>query len=100
MDTAAAHAPEIAVAPAAPVSVAQRERLPAIDRLRGLGIALIGLRHRRDYFSNAHYAPTDLAHTTPALFFTRWITHYCAPIFIFLAGTSARLYARRTTRAG
>jgi len=100
MDTAAVHAPEIAVAPEAPVTVARSERLPAIDRLRGLVIALMALDHVRDYFTNAHYAPTDLAHTTPGLFFTRWITHYCAPIFIFLAGTSARLYGRRTTRAG
>lgn len=74
---------------------ARATRLPAIDRLRGLVIALMALDHVRDYFMSQSVSPTDLAHTTPALFATRWITHFCAPIFIFLAGTSARLMAKR-----
>jgi uncharacterized membrane protein len=76
-----------------------RDRLPAIDRLRGLVIALMALDHVRDYFSAQHFSPTDLTQTTPALFATRWITHFCAPIFIFLAGTSARLMAERMAPA-
>ena len=82
-----------------PAIAARARRLPAIDRLRGLVIVLMALDHVRDYFTNAHFAPTDLSQTTPALFFTRWVTHYCAPIFIFLAGTSARLMSQRTTPA-
>lgn len=74
-------------------------RVPAIDRLRGLVIILMVLDHVRDFFSYERISPTDLADTTPALFFTRWITHYCAPIFIFLAGVSGRLLARRLSRA-
>jgi uncharacterized membrane protein len=72
-----------------------RERLPAIDRLRGLVIVLMALDHVRDYFMSQAISPTDLTTTTPALFATRWITHYCAPIFIFLAGTSAWLMSKR-----
>ena len=55
---------------------------------------LMALDHVRMYFAlGTWYAePTDLATTTPLLFFTRWITHFCAPVFVFLAGTSGYLY--------
>jgi uncharacterized membrane protein len=71
--------------------------LQAIDMLRGLVIVLMALDHVRDYFTGVRFLPLDLAHTDVALFFTRWITHYCAPIFIFLAGISAWLVGRRCT---
>ncbi|MDP2902414.1 MAG: heparan-alpha-glucosaminide N-acetyltransferase domain-containing protein [Methylovulum sp.] len=66
-------------------------RLIAVDILRGLVMVLMTLDHTRDFFSNIIYDPTDLTKTSAGLFLTRWITHYCAPVFIFLAGTSAYL---------
>ena len=64
-------------------------RLLGIDRLRGLVIALMVLDHVRDFFSPTPFWPDDLPGTTPGWFFTRWITHLCAPVFVLLAGTSA-----------
>lgn len=69
-------------------------RIPSIDFLRGLVVVIMALDHVRMYFGYGTWyaSPTDLASTTPLLFFTRWITHFCAPVFLFLAGTSAFLY--------
>ena len=75
-----------------------RRRIDSIDLLRGIVMVIMMLDHTRDF---VHYAaiqgfdPTDLAHTSLKLFFTRWITHYCAPIFVFLAGTGAYLQVSR-----
>jgi uncharacterized membrane protein len=75
----------------------QPGRIESIDFLRGLVMIIMALDHVRMYFAyGTWYAePTDLATTTPLLFFTRWITHFCAPVFVFLAGTSAYLYGMR-----
>jgi uncharacterized membrane protein len=72
-------------------------RLHSIDILRGLVIVLMALDHVRDYFTDVRFDPLDLTQTSGALFMTRWITHFCAPIFILLAGMSAQLVSRRCT---
>jgi uncharacterized membrane protein len=58
---------------------------------------IMALDHVRDYIGYGSWFsdPTNLETTTPLLFFTRWITHFCAPVFVFLAGTSAFLYGAR-----
>lgn len=63
-------------------------------------MVIMALDHVRDYFYYGSFFvdPTNLETTTPILFFTRFITHYCAPVFIFLAGTSAFLYGTKTTK--
>jgi uncharacterized membrane protein len=68
-----------------------KNRITSIDLLRGIVILLMALDHVRMYFGYGTWysEPTDLSATTPLLFFTRWITHFCAPVFVFLAGTSA-----------
>jgi len=83
-----------------------RSRIDSIDILRGLVMVIMALDHVRDFFHKAVVegsgdvatGPTDLDHTTPALFFTRWITHFCAPIFVFLAGSSAYLLSLKKSK--
>jgi uncharacterized membrane protein len=75
------------------------KRIASIDIARGLVMVIMALDHTRDFldtWSRTHQ-PTDLTVTTPLLFFTRWITHFCAPAFVFLAGASAALQLTRST---
>ena len=83
-----------------PIAPAHRARLDHVDLLRGIIMVLMLLDHTRDYFMNTRVNPTDMANATPALFFTRWITHFCAPSFMLLAGIGAflRLSRGRTKR--
>jgi len=69
-------------------------RVESIDLLRGTVMIIMALDHARDYFHGDAYIydPLDLTKTTGIIFFTRWITHYCAPIFMLLSGISAHLY--------
>ena len=74
---------------------AQASRLVSVDVLRGLVMILMALDHTRDFMTYQRFQPEDVAHASAALFFTRFITHYCAPVFAFLAGTGAYLSTRR-----
>jgi len=75
-----------------------KKRIESIDILRGIVMVIMALDHTRDYFY-AGANPLNLATTTPFLFFTRWITHFCAPVFIFLSGTSIYLQSLRKTKS-
>jgi uncharacterized membrane protein len=70
-------------------------RLVSVDVLRGLVMVIMALDHTRDFMSYLRFPPEDMAHTYGALFFTRFITHFCAPVFCFLAGTGAFLATSR-----
>ena len=72
-------------------------RLTSIDALRGAIMVIMALDHTRDFFHMGAmaFSPEDLARTTPILFFTRWITHICAPVFLFTAGIGAFLRLQR-----
>jgi uncharacterized membrane protein len=78
----------------------QSRRLNSIDLVRGGVMVIMALDHVRHFFHQDAflYEPTDLAHTNVLLFFTRWITHFCAPVFVFLAGISAYLYGVNKSR--
>jgi uncharacterized membrane protein len=75
-----------------------RPRLNSIDVLRGLVLIVMALDHTRDFFGASGMNPRDVADAP--LFLTRWITHFCAPIFILLAGMSAYLYGTRGRTTG
>jgi uncharacterized membrane protein len=88
--------------------IATRRRIQSIDILRGIVMVIMALDHVRDFFYTTNVSgggaslaldPTNMATTTPMLFFTRWITHFCAPTFIFLAGTSIYLMGLKKTKS-
>ena len=81
-------------------SVQRPYRLEAIDALRGLVIVIMAIDHVRDYMvANAQPDPLTDPNIAAAMFFTRWITHYCAPVFVTLAGVSAGLMTARKSRS-
>jgi uncharacterized membrane protein len=78
-------------------TAAPRVRVESVDLVRGIIMALMAIDHIRDYFG-ARVNPTDPATASVALFFTRWVTHFCAPVFFFLIGTGAFLALRRKSQ--
>ncbi|MEO5595244.1 MAG: heparan-alpha-glucosaminide N-acetyltransferase domain-containing protein [Chitinophagaceae bacterium] len=83
-----------------PKNTFTKSRIQSIDLLRGIIMVIMALDHTRDYFHSTALTedPTNLATTTTLLFFTRWITHLCAPTFVLLSGVSAWLqHGRKTT---
>jgi uncharacterized membrane protein len=70
---------------------APARRRRAVDALRGLVMVVMALDHARDFLGEHHFDAIDLGQTTPAVFASRWITHFCAPTFFLLAGVSAFL---------
>jgi uncharacterized membrane protein len=81
------------------VVTSKRVRIESVDVVRGVIMIIMALDHVRDYFSNPGFDPTDLTRTNVALFFTRWITHFCAPVFFLLTGTGAYLSLRKQSQA-
>jgi uncharacterized membrane protein len=75
-----------------------KARIHAIDIIRGLIMVIMTLDHSRDFLHYAGPSPLNMQTTTMILFFTRWITHYCAPTFVFLSGVSAFLAGQRRTK--
>ena len=73
---------------APPASTLPQTRVSAVDVLRGLVMVIMALDHTRDFFTNYAGNPLDPQKTTLLLYMTRWVTHLCAPVFVFLAGTS------------
>ena len=74
-------------------------RLSAIDMVRGLVIVIMAIDHVRDFtMIGTEQDPMTNPDITAAVFFTRWITHFCAPVFVLLAGTSAGLMTARKSR--
>src|ERR1700722_7856403 len=73
-------------------------RLESVDLLRGVVMILMALDHTRDFLGATSVSPTNLSRTTAALFFTRWVTHFCAPVFFLLTGTGAYLSLQRKSK--
>lgn len=83
-----------------PSLTATKKRIESIDILRGIAMVIMALDHVRDYFHLTANIddPLNLETTSPLLFFTRWVTHFCAPVFVFLSGTSIYLQSLRKTK--
>jgi len=78
--------------------IPKRARIESIDIVRGVIMIIMALDHTRDFFGNSSISPTDLSQTTVPLFFTRWITHFCAPVFFLLTGAGAYISLRKKSK--
>ena len=77
-----------------------KPRIESIDILRGIVMVIMAIDHTRDFFHFQAFSddPMNLATTTPFLYFTRWITNFCAPVFVLLSGTSIYLQSLRKSK--
>ena len=97
VNTAQPLQPSVAAQAPSMVTARRPARIDSIDIVRGLVMVFMAIDHTRDYFSYVRFEPESIEQTYYALFFTRWITHFCAPLFFFLAGTAAFFYGQRRT---
>ncbi|RYU82833.1 DUF1624 domain-containing protein [Hymenobacter persicinus] len=87
--------------PVSPPAVAARPaRVQSVDVVRGLVMVIMALDHIREFWSPTRIRPEDVTQASAALFLTRWITHFCAPTFVFLSGVSIFLYAQKQPSRG
>jgi uncharacterized membrane protein len=86
---------------AIPPRAVSAPRIQSVDALRGAIMMLMAIDHVRDYVARSaqQFLPTDLTRTTPAIFLTRWITHFCAPVFVLTAGLGAYFWMTRGHRS-
>ncbi len=92
--------PQIAPPKVDTTGLLRSDRIVSVDLMRGIVMVIMALDHTRDYFTSLTFPPEDLTHTYGWLFFTRWITHFCAPTFCFLTGTGAYLALGRGKTVG